>query len=475
MENIVVRFAPSPTGDPHIGNMRTALFTWLWARHNNGKFLLRIEDTDKTREVPGSIDRIKESLDWLGLSYDGEPVLQSSRLERYNSAAQELINQGNAYYCFCTAERLTQVREEQVRRGQPPMYDKHCRNIDSAAAAKRAETEPYVIRLKVPESGETKVQDFLRGTITFANNTIDDQVLIKSDKYPTYHLAVVVDDHDFLISHVMRGEDWIPSAPKHVLLYQFFNWPMPIFLHLPLIVGTDRKKLSKRLGDMSLLAYKREGYHHMAVLNFLARLGYSPKDDRKLYTLEELAGEFTLEGIHKNPAIFDLEKLQWFNRLVKESSTSETEVTTVITNLLVEHGVIENPPTESQYNFVKEAEKRIDTVQVAEETLHYLWEGIVTPAFNLLTSAHSSAERKALIEGLIDKLSGLPTWDEPSIGNTLREHAKTQTEWASKDFYQLITAVVTGSINSPPLFGSLALLGKEKALERLRFAAASLA
>lgn len=472
---IRTRFAPSPTGDPHIGNIRTALYAYLFARHEHGSFILRIEDTDKAREVPGSIDRIQESLRWLGLQWDEGPILQSLRLPLYKKHAETLIEKGYAYYCFCSTERLEALRKEQVQNGLPPMYNKHCRTFDTKEAKKRAQKEPHVIRLKIPEAGETVVHDVIRGRVTFQNNTVDDQVLLKSDGYPTYHLAVVVDDHDMNISHVIRAEDWLPSTPKHSLLYKYFDWDLPIFAHLSLIIGADKKKLSKRLGDMSLLSYKQQGYTPLAIINFLARLGFSPQEDRKLYTLEELAKEFSLQRLHKNPAIFDLEKLNWFNRLAKEQGQdSGGDLMEATKQTLQEHVVVSNPLTEVQYQFIKEAVKRIETVSDIENVLGYLWEEKPSMQFDLLSSTRSRDQKKDLLHSMYDVLQKIDDWQEHTIGNELRELAKSQKNVSSKDFYQLVTFAVTGSITSPPLFGSLWLLGKKNSLARIRKAITSL-
>lgn len=472
MKKIVrTRFAPSPTGDPHIGNIRTALFAYLYARHANGNFILRIEDTDKAREVPKSIDRIKEGLLWFGMQWDEGPILQSGRLPLYQKIALQLVAQGNAYYCFCSPERLTQLREEQAKEGKPPMYDKKCFAIPPEEAQVRAKTEAYVIRLQVPQTGETKVTDFLRGDITFKNNTIDDQVLLKSDGYPTYHLAVVVDDHDMAITHIIRGDEWIPSTPKHVLLYQFLQWDLPVFVHLPLIVGKDKKKLSKRTGDTSLLHYKTQGYTALSLINFLVRLGFTPKDDRKLYTLDELVAEFTIDRLHKNPAIFDVEKLNWFNRLAKEQQgDTGTTLQEAATRVLQEHGIIKTPPADSEYHFVKEAVKRADTISQVEPLLSYFWQETVTPPLETMSPVFPAAQQRAVLEAIRTSLTGITEWDEQRIGNTVRELAKATATGASKDFYQLLTMVITGSIAAPPLFASIALLGKDRVLNRINTA-----
>ncbi len=464
---IVSRFAPSPTGDPHIGNIRTALFTYLFIKSQHGKFILRIEDTDKAREVPGSIDRIKDGLQWLGISYDEGPILQSSRLALYKKAALDLVQHGHAYYCFCTPQRLEELRRKQEKDHLPPMYDRHCRTLSRDEALQRTQTEPYVVRLKVPDTGETAFTDYLRGTITVQNKTIDDQVLLKSDGYPTYHLAVVVDDHDMGITHVMRGEDWISSTPKHVLLYQFFGWEMPTFVHLSLIIGKDKKKLSKRLGDLSLLSYKEQGYQPLAVLNFLSRLGYSPKDDRKLYSLDELAQEFSLDRLHKNPAIFDLDKLNWFNRLAKETGETEGNLIEPITETLQSHHVVQNPLTDVEYHFVKEAAKRITTTNEVAATLSYLWQRPEKVHLDELVNAHSETSVKNVFTDIEAAAEKITDWDENTVGTLLREQQRMLSDWPSRDFYQLLTLVISGSTSAPPLFASIALLGKEEFLKRL--------
>jgi len=324
-----------------------------------------------------------------------------------------------------------------------------------------------VIRLKVP-AGETSFTDYLRGIITFQNNTIDDQILLKSDGYPTYHLAVVVDDHDLAITHIIRGEEWIPSTPKHMLLYRFFGWELPVFIHLPSIVGNNKKKLSKRTGDTSLLSYRKEGYTTLAIINFLARLGFSPREDRRLYTLDELATEFSLDRLHKNPAIFDLEKLNWFNRLAKEAGQSQENLTEPIANILREHGLVDDPLIESQFAFIKEAAKRVVKTSDIAAVLGYLWQKpsmFPIPAFLDKYDADSIMQQ---VSDSIQALQTLPSWDETAIGNALREQQRRLETWPSRDFYQLITAAVSGMVTTPPLFASLALLGRDEILERLR-------
>ncbi|MBI4359629.1 MAG: glutamate--tRNA ligase [Candidatus Jacksonbacteria bacterium] len=324
---IVTRFAPSPTGEPHIGNIRTALFAWAYARSQNGRFFLRIEDTDKAREVEGAVDAVLESLEWLGIHFDKineekkiiqneEPqekyegiVFQSRRIGIYKKHAEILLKKGHAYICACSPERLLKLREDQAKSRKPTMYDGFCREKNLSIPHDGA----YVIRMKMPCEGATKFNDIIRGSVSFENKLIDDQILLKSDGFPTYHLANVVDDYAMDITHVIRGEDWLSSTPKHIVLYRFFGWDLPQFAHLPMILGKDKSKLSKRHGAVSVLEYKRQGYAGDAFFNYLALLGWNPGDNREFFSDEDFIKEFTLERVQKSPAIFDLEKLQWMS------------------------------------------------------------------------------------------------------------------------------------------------------------------
>ncbi len=317
-----VRFAPSPTGFLHVGGLRTALYNYLFAKRQNGKFILRIEDTDQSRKVEGAVENLLRTLKWAGLNFDegpgneGDvgPYIQSQRLDLYKTYAEQLIEKDKAYYCFCTPERLEEVRKQQMAKKLDPKYDRHCRTMPGPEAARRREAgERCVVRMKVPLDGELTFEDVIRGKVTIAHQMLDDQVLIKSDGYPTYHLGVVVDDHLMGISHVIRGEEWLPSTPKHVLLYRFFGWELPVFAHLPLLLNPDKSKLSKRQGDVAVEDYKAKGYLPEAIINFVALLGWNPGDKREIFLLDELAREFSLERVVKSGAVFNVEKLTWLN------------------------------------------------------------------------------------------------------------------------------------------------------------------
>ncbi len=318
------RFAPSPTGHLHIGGLRTALYAYLFAKKNNGHFLLRIEDTDRNRLVEGATEHLIEMLEVFGVECDegphkgGDygPYIQSERVEMHKKAADELIEKGAAYKCFCSAERLDEMREAQAAAKQAPMYDQHCRHLsEEEVAAQEAEGKPYVVRLKVPYDSPIEFQDLVRGRMKFDPKTIDDQILLKSDGFPTYHLANVVDDHDMKITHVIRGEEWLPSTPKHVVLYQAFGWEVPEFAHLPLILNMDRTKLSKRQNDVNVEDYLAKGYTKEAILNFIVFLGWHPGggEEEEIFSLSELIEKFSLEKVHKGGAVFDIEKFKWFN------------------------------------------------------------------------------------------------------------------------------------------------------------------
>ncbi len=317
-----VRIAPSPTGEPHVGTAYIAIFNYAYAKKNNGKFILRIEDTDRTRSKKEYEEQLFQSMKWLGLYYDEGPDIggqfgpyrQSERVEIYKKYANELIQKGAAYRCFCTPERLETVRQTQMLQKLPPKYDGFCRNLTEKEINNKLENKtPYTIRLKVPDEGFTSFQDKIRGNITIENSTIDDQILLKSDGFPTYHLANVIDDHLMGITCVIRAEEWIPSTPKHILLYKAFGWEPPIFAHMPLLRNPDRSKISKRKNPTSLLWYREQGFLPQALINFLALQGFSLPDGKEVFTLQDIIENFAFERINTTGPVFDLQKLEWLN------------------------------------------------------------------------------------------------------------------------------------------------------------------
>ncbi|MDE3058768.1 MAG: glutamate--tRNA ligase [Bacteroidota bacterium] len=322
MSTIRTRFAPSPTGFLHVGGLRTALYNYLLAKKESGSFILRIEDTDQSRKVEGAMENLIETLHWAGIEFDegpgkeGEfgPYIQSQRLTTYQHYAHRLVEEGRAYYCFCTPERLEEVRRKQIAQKINPSYDRRCRSLTKEETVQRRKAgETFVIRMKVPFEGELTFNDIIRGEVTISYGILDDQVILKSDGYPTYHLAVVVDDHLMKISHVIRGEEWLSSTPKHVLLYQYFRWELPRFAHLPLLLNPDKSKLSKRQGDVAVEDYRLKGYLKEALVNFVAFLGWNPGDEREIFSLGELVKDFSLERVGKSGAVFNIEKLDWMN------------------------------------------------------------------------------------------------------------------------------------------------------------------
>ncbi len=318
-----VRFAPSPTGYLHVGGLRTALYNYLFAKRNGGKFILRIEDTDRNRFVEGAVENLIDTINWVGLDYDEGPhkdgnvgpYFQSERLDIYKKYADQLIEQGDAYRCFCTPERLAALREEQQKAKLPQAkYDKHCLYLSKEEIEQNlAEGKPHVVRLNVKAGDNVLIDDIVRKRVEFSRDVIDDQVLIKTDGFPTYHMANVVDDHLMGITHVIRGEEWLSSTPKHILLYNAFGWELPKFAHLPLLLNPDRSKLSKRQGDVAVEDYREKGYLKEALLNFVALLGWSAGDNEEYFTLDDMIEKFSLERVHKAGAIFNIDKLNWLN------------------------------------------------------------------------------------------------------------------------------------------------------------------
>ncbi|MBF0238707.1 MAG: glutamate--tRNA ligase, partial [SAR324 cluster bacterium] len=327
------RFAPSPTGYLHVGGLRTALFSFLYARQQQGSFLFRLEDTDRNRLVEGAEEDLIAMLKWAGITPDEGPGVggdygpykQSERLEIYARHAQILLDKGHAYPCFCSAERLEQVKTEQKAQGLISRYDGHCRNLPRGEGLTRMESgEPYVIRMKIPENETILMEDLIRDKVAISSEQLDDQVLIKTDRFPTYHMAVVVDDHLMRITHVIRGEEWLPSFPKHLLLYRYFGWEPPKFAHLPLILNTDRSKLSKRQGSVSVEDFRKEGYLSQTMVNFIALLGWNPGDAQELFSMEQLIERFSFERVGKSGSVFDREKLNWMNQqYIKKLSPAE--------------------------------------------------------------------------------------------------------------------------------------------------------
>lgn len=464
MDNVRVRFAPSPTGKLHIGSLRTALFNWLFAKHHQGKLVLRIEDTDQTRFVEGSVEYIFEVFKWYGLDYDEGPIFQSKRTAEYQKFAQQLIKQGSAYHCFCSHERLEELRKVQIANKLAPRYDGHCRLLTEEEVTRRISNgEQHVIRMKVPSEGITEFDDLIRGHVSVANKDIDDQVLIKSDGFPTYHLANVVDDHDEQISHVIRAEEWLPSTPKHILLYRAFNWTPPQYAHPSLLLGTDKSKLSKRHGATSALEYRDLGYLPEAVLNFIALLGWNPKTDQEVFTLPELIRDFDLAKVNRSGSIFDLTKLDWLNGFYIRKM-SLRDLTKACSPWLGEFS--DDKKIESIVGLFQDRLKKLS--EIRELVSFFFVESLDYDAKILVPKKKTSQEVLQILPLLNEYLGKLEEHDFTAsiLKGKLDEFVKFHNFNNTIVLWPLRVAV-TGREASPGVFEVMEILGKSKVLVRV--------
>ena len=483
--SVRVRYAPSPTGYPHVGNIRTALFNWLFARHHGGSFIVRIEDTDVTRKVRGAVKGILDGLRWLGLDWDEgpevggkyAPYFQSQRLEIYSETAQRLISQGDAYYCYCSTQRLKEMRAEQVGRKQPPGYDRLCRHLtQEERAQKEAEGITPVVRFKTPLGGQTRFNDLIRGEVVFDNNTLDDFILLKSDGYPTYHLANVVDDHLMEITHVLRAEEWLSSTPRHLLLYRALGFEPPQFAHLPMLLGTDRSKLSKRHGAVSITEYREQGYLPEAMVNFLALLGWSLDDKTELMSREELIQSFSLERISRTAAIFNRDKLNWMNGVYIRSLTADEFFEAVEPYLMMNIPAGEALISSEEYvrDILPLVQERARTLAEVAELAQFFFIDQLDYEPGLLIGKNMS--RQSAIQALKaaqQRLSQLEAFDAGSLEALLRPLA-VELGLKTGQLFGTLRVAVTGRTAAPPLFQTMAVLGKERCLRRIEAALARL-
>jgi len=466
-ETVRVRFAPSPTGIPHIGNTRTALFNWLFARQNGGRFVVRIEDTDRKRYQPEAEKKILAILKFLGLNWDEGPKMggpygpyfQSRRLALYRQAAEELVKKGAAYYCFCSPQRLQNLRKKQQERGQIPRYGRHCLSLSKKEIEEKKRAGSYVIRLKMPENRIFSWQDLVQGEIKIDAKEIDDQVLLKSDGFPTYHLAVVVDDHLMKISHVFRGVEWISSAPKHLAIYEALGWEVPKMAHLPLILGPDRTKLSKRHGAKSILDYRDEGYLKEALINFMAYLGWSYKDNAQLLSPDELIRVFSLKNVQKQNAIFDIKKLDWFNGQYIRMKSDEELVE------LLKPFAPKEASEEILAKIVPLIKERIVKLSDFQTLADFFFK---RPKIS--SSLFADKDYKEYLEKAAEALQSIEVWNEPEITKALMALIE-KNGWKTGDFFMAIRLAITGSSFTPPINDSMAILGREETLVRLGLAA----
>lgn len=487
------RFAPSPTGYLHVGGLRTALYSYLFAKKNKGKFLLRIEDTDRERYVEDGVENILKSLYWAGIEPDegvikdkndkideigkNGPYVQSERLKIYKEHAEKLLDAGHAYHCFCTPERLTQLREDQTAKKMPTGYDGYCLNLNPEEAKQRAESgERHVVRLKMSKTGETIFTDMIRGEVRFKNELVDDQVLMKSDGYPTYHFAVVVDDHLMEITHIIRGEEWISSVPKHLQIYKYFGWEMPQMAHLPLLLNPDKSKLSKRQGDVAVEDYRQKGYLPEALVNFVAFLGWNPGTEKEMYSLDELVQDFDFSKVGKTGAVFNQDKLNWYNKqYIKQLSNAQ--LVEVSKPWLVESGIVESNHELRIMNYelltkaVGLERERITTLSELPEAIKFIFN---LPDYNhdLLVWKKSTAEEVGnILPQLAEFMNTISVhdWNKEKLEEKIKEWGN-ENQYSTGSVLWPMRVALSGQENSPGPFEIAGVLGKEETLNRLQLA-----
>ncbi len=482
-QDVRVRIAPSPTGAPHVGTAYIGLFNLAFARVHGGTFLIRIEDTDRVRSSQRSEDAILRSLRWLGLEWDEGPDIggpcgpyrQSERLPIYQEHVQLLIDKGAAYRCICTPERLDAMRQQQRQAKQPIRYDGHCRDRSAAEIETAVQQgQPVVVRLKVPEDGVTVVHDAFRDPITIDHTQIDDQVLMKSDGYPTYHLACVVDDYLMRVSHVIRAEEWISSTPKHLMLYEAFGWEAPVFMHMPLLRNPDKSKISKRKNPVSLDFYKRQGYLPEAMLNFLALLGWSMPDERELFSLQEMIQEFSFDRLSLGGPVFDLQKLEWINGMYLRQLAPEA-----LAERLQEQVIRPKAQRLADASYVREI------VPLLQERLHTLGDFYSMAAFFydtpltydttlLIPKGRKPRETANVLTEVGDYLQRDDgPWTDAEIEAAMRTYLE-RAKWDARSLFMTLRVAITGRTASPPLFATMQVLGRETCLERIEDAIARL-
>lgn len=489
-----VRFAPSPTGFVHIGSLRTALYNYLYAMKNGGSYILRVEDTDRTRLVEGAVEGMLSAMDWAGIKHvegpflnensevfeSGEfgPYVQSDRLPIYKEYAEQLLNDGHAYHCFCDKERLEAVREAQKAEGLTAKYDGHCKGISLEDARKRvAAGEPHVVRLRLPENRDITFTDAVRGTVTFNTNELDDQVLMKQDGFPTYHMAVIVDDHLMNITHVIRGEEWLSSTPKHVYLYEAFGWEAPQFVHLPNILNIEKKKLSKRHGDVAVEDFKKKGYLPEALVNYVALVGWSPEDNSEKMSMEEMIAKFSLDRVSKSGGVFDVNKLNWMNNLyIKEMDLDA--LTAMAAPFFVNAGYFTEENLAENMAFIKLI------VKMQQDSMNYLAQ--VTDLMPLFTGATVTPENEevtemlglettpAVLTCLKELVSEADAIDEAFAKGVMKEVQKA-TGVKGKNLFMAVRAAISGQLHGPDLGLVIEALGKEKLISRIEDALSKLA
>ena len=493
-DSVRVRYAPSPTGEPHLGNIRTAMFNWLFARHHEGSFVVRIEDTDRERYVERAVPAILEALRWLDLDWDEGPTengagsrgpyapyVQSQRLSHYREMADALISKGAAYYCYCSSERLDLLRREKQRQKLPPGYDGRCRNLtDQERRRLDGLGTRRVVRFRVPHEGTTRVADLVRGEVTWENRLLDDFIILKSDGFPTYHLGVVTDDHLMEITHVLRAEEWLPSTPRHLMLYKALGWEPPLFGHLPMILGPDRAKLSKRHGADSALAYRDQGFLAEAAVNFLALLGWSLDGQREVASREEIVAHFSLERVNRAPAVFNIEKLTWMNGVYIRSMAAEELAERLLPFLerpADEGGLADDVarPLDRAYlgriiPLVQERIKRLD--DGAELVGFFLEEPSAYDPSQVQQKGMDVAGTAGALTAASARVEALDAWTSDALEGVLRPLA-VELGVKTGQLFGTLRVAVTGRTAAPPLFETMEVLGRDRCLARMRRALAA--
>jgi glutamyl-tRNA synthetase len=465
--SVRTRTAPSPTGDPHVGTAHNALFNYVFAKKNSGQFLLRVEDTDQARKRPDS-EQIMASIKWLGLTWDEGPDVggpfgpyrQSERTSIYRDHISILLNKGTAYPCFCTAERLESLRQKQRQSGAQTRYDGHCREMSaSEVAAKQRDGRPYVVRLKMPEDGQTVFHDTFRGSIEFDNAQIDDQVLLKSDGFPTYHLANVVDDYLMKISHVIRAEEWINSTPKHVQLYSAFGWQQPKWVHMPLLRNTDKSKISKRKNPTSIFYYKRAGILPEALVNFLALMGWSLGDDVEKFTLEQMLKAFDLKDVNIGGPVFDRKKLSWLNQQYMMEMDSDRFVD------YLRNQIFDPKYLKALKPLVIERMERFE--QFMDKNSFFFNGALNYQDLTIVPKSKDKHQMRAAFKELVEQLDDVYEWHKEKLEQVLNQHME-KIAFKPKEYFMPLRLVVTGRKDSPPLVESMEVLGREMVRFRIR-------
>lgn len=474
-----VRFAPSPTGPFHIGGARSALFNWLVARNKNGKFLVRVEDTDLARSTRESEEDIKAALKWLGLNWDegidvgGEngPYRQTERLDIYHKEIQRLLDEGKAYYCYCTEEELEESRTQQLAEGKTPVYNDHCRSLTEEEIAKYKESgRKPVIRLRVPKEGVFAFDDMVRGHVTFQAAGVGDFIIMKSDGIPVYNFAVVVDDALMNITHVIRAEEHLSNTPRQIAIYQALGYDIPKFGHISLILGSDHKKMSKRHGATSVDEYRKMGYLSDAVVNYLALLGWAPKGEQEIFTREELIEQFSMKRVSANDAVFDIEKLNWINfQYMKQLSPEELLELTL--PFIINAGYITGPLSDEKKEWLKKVvwfvRDHLYYGAQTPENVKIFFEELPATTDEEMLDIMSRETSKMIIKSFAEKLSDLDTLNESSIKDVFSNLMK-ESGIKGKAAFEPVRIALTGEIHGPGLYTLIELFGKEKTIQRLK-------